>query len=58
MSDHDYNVGDWICFMTGNGLVISEVRYVTEGTLFINYVTDAGTVHEPDVLESRSEAQP
>jgi hypothetical protein len=50
----DYRVGDWICFMTANGLVISEIRYVTDGILYINYITDAGTVHESDVLECRS----
>ena len=53
MSVNDYEVGDWICFMTGDGLVISEVRYVVEGSLYIAYITDVGTVHGCDVLESR-----
>ena len=53
MDDVEIVVGDWICFSYNGGVVIGEVRYVRDASLYTSYLTDAGIANEEDVLEIR-----
>lgn len=47
------NIGDWICFMANNELIISEVKYIEQELVHTFYVTNKGKVPLGNVKEVR-----